>query len=654
MPHHTPLIATIVGGLVAAFALGTLAQRLRLSPLVGYLLAGVIVGPFTPGYVADQKIANELAEIGVILLMFGVGLHFSVKDLMAVRKIAVPGALAQMAVATILGIGLSALLGWPLISGLVFGLALSVASTVVLLRALQERRLVQTERGKIAVGWLIVEDLAMVLALVLLPALAGAMKAGEGASDPLTAWGVPLGLTLLKVGGFVAFMLIVARRAVPWLLHYVAHTGSRELFRLAVFAIALGIAFGAAMLFGVSFALGAFFAGMILADSELSHRAAEETLPLRDAFAVLFFVSVGMLFNPFIVLANPLTVLAVLAIVIVGKSVAAYAILKLFKRSNTTAITVAASLAQIGEFSFILAGLGVDLQILPREGRDLILAGAIISIMLNPLIFALATRAPKQPIEPAAPLPVVPEPEPATDLLPTSLSGHSVVVGYGRVGQVVAAELKSQAVPFVLVEAEAEFAAKAAEQGYEVVIGSAVEQRVLEAAGVQRASRMYVAVADGFECGGVVDHARKANGALEIIARAHSDEEAAHLIAHGADRVVMGEAEIARGMLEGVIPVGDEEAAQVVEFVPGAPRLLILDDAERAVLAALRSFDVWPGEAISWAAVHEAAVLRGFDGERLDGASDTLRRKDCLRDLDHERITLTKQGFLAALQPAAA
>ncbi|TXH12982.1 MAG: sodium:proton antiporter, partial [Gammaproteobacteria bacterium] len=359
MPHHTPLIATIVAGLVAAFAFGALAQRLRLSPLVGYLLAGVLVGPFTPGYVADQKIANELAEIGVILLMFGVGLHFSVKDLMAVRKVAVPGALAQMAVATVLGIGLSSLLGWPLISGLVFGLALSVASTVVLLRALQDRRLIQTERGKIAVGWLIVEDLAMVLTLVLLPALAGAMKAGEGASDPLTAWGVPLGLTVLKVGGFVAFMMIVARRAVPWVLHYVAHTGSRELFRLAVFAIALGIAFGAAMLFGVSFALGAFFAGMILADSELSHRAAEETLPLRDAFAVLFFVSVGMLFNPFVVLAHPLTVLAVLAIVIIGKSLAAYGILKLFRRSDTTAITVAASLAQIGEFSFIIAGVGV-------------------------------------------------------------------------------------------------------------------------------------------------------------------------------------------------------------------------------------------------------------------------------------------------------
>jgi CPA2 family monovalent cation:H+ antiporter-2 len=661
MPHHTPLIATIVAGLVAAFAFGAVAQRLRLSPLVGYLLAGVLVGPFTPGYVADQKIANELAEIGVILLMFGVGLHFSVKDLLAVRKIAVPGALAQMAVATVLGIGLSALLGWPLISGLVFGLALSVASTVVLLRALQERRLVQTERGKIAVGWLIVEDLAMVLALVLLPALAGAMKAGQGASDPLTAWGVPLGLTLLKVGGFVAFMMIVARRAVPWLLHYVAHTGSRELFRLAVFAIALGVAFGAAMLFGVSFALGAFFAGMILADSELSHRAAEETLPLRDAFAVLFFVSVGMLFNPFVVLAHPLTVLAVLAIVIVGKSLAAYAILKLFKRSDTTAITVAASLAQIGEFSFILAGLGVDLQILPREGRDLILAGAIISIMLNPLIFVLATRQPKAAAEPApAPAGAAPEPvpEPANDLLPTSLDGHAVLVGYGQVGQALAAGLRERGDPFVLVEAEPEFAAKAAEQGYEVIVGSAVEPRVLEAAGVARAARMYVAIADGFECGGVVDHARKAAPDLTIIARAHSEEEAAHLIAHGADRIVMGEAEIARGMLDSepapppTLGVAVRPAAPVAIALATEEGEPILDDAEKAVLAGLRAFDIWPGEAISWASVRDAALRRGFEGERLDAAGESLRRKDLIRDLDSERITLTRPGFLAAPQAA--
>lgn len=655
MPHHTPLIATIVAGLVAAFVFGALAQRLRLSPLVGYLVAGVIVGPFTPGYVADQKIANELAEIGVILLMFGVGLHFSVKDLLAVRKIAVPGAIGQMAVATLLGIGLSTLLGWPLVSGLVFGLALSVASTVVLLRALQERRLIQTDRGKIAVGWLIVEDLAMVLALVLLPALAGAIKAGEGASDPLTAWGVPLGITLLKVGGFVAFMLIVARRAVPWLLHYVAHTGSRELFRLAVFAIALGIAFGAAMLFGVSFALGAFFAGMILAESELSQRAAEETLPLRDAFAVLFFVSVGMLFNPFVVLAYPATVMAVLAIVIVGKSLAAFAILKAFGRTNITALTVAASLAQIGEFSFILASLGVELELLPREGRDLILAGAIISIMLNPLIFSLAarTRWAKAEALASAPTPKpVPPPEPANDLLPTQMSGHTILVGYGRVGEVAAAGLKAKAAPFVLIELEPEFAARARQRGYEVIVGSAADPQVLEAAGIARAVRLFVAVADGFEGGIVVDKGRKANPALEIVARAHSDAEAEHLITHGADRVVMGEAEIARAMIDAGQPPEPSDA-EAAKLAPTAPRLLILKDAERAVLAALRAFDIWPGEAISWAAVHEAAMLRGYDAARIDGALASLREKDCLRDLGDERVTLTKQGFLAALQPAA-
>lgn len=648
MPHHTPLIATIVAGLVAAFAFGALAQRLRLSPLVGYLLAGVLVGPFTPGYVADQRIANELAEIGVILLMFGVGLHFSVKDLLAVRRIAVPGAIGQMAVATILGVGLSALLGWSLFSGLVFGLALSVASTVVLLRALQERRLVQTDRGRIAVGWLIVEDLAMVLALVLLPALA---NAGKGGADPLAA----LGLTLLKVGGFIAFMMVVARRAVPWLLHYVAHTGSRELFRLAVFAIALGIAFGAAMLFGVSFALGAFFAGMILADSELSHRAAEETLPLRDAFAVLFFVSVGMLFNPFVVLAQPLTLLAVLGIVIVGKSLAAYAILKLFGRPDSTAITVAASLAQIGEFSFIVAGLGVDLQVLPREGRDLILAGAIISIMLNPLIFALAARRAQAEPTPAGP----PVPQPVNDLRPTALSGHAVVVGYGDVGRALAEQLRRRAKALVIVEIEPDFAAEASAHGHETIVGSAVAPEVLEAAGVERASHMYVAITDGFECGGVVEHARKAAPRLVIVARAHSAEEQAHLIAHGADRVVTGDAEIARGMLDQgpapppvVAPMRMETAPVPIALPAASADAPILDDAERVVLATLRAFDIWPGEAISWPSVRTAAVGRGFQAERLDSASESLRRKDLIRDLDAERITLTRPGFLAAPQPS--
>ncbi len=645
MPHHTPLIATIVAGLVVAFVLGALAHRLKLSPLVGYLLAGVIVGPFTPGYVADQGLANELAEIGVILLMFGVGLHFSLKDLLAVRKIAVPGALGQMAVATLLGMGLAWLLGWPVVSGFVFGLALSVASTVVLLRALQERRLVQTDRGQIAVGWLIVEDLAMVMALVLLPVLADVVKTGDGSPDP-ALWAVPLGLTLLKVGGFVAFMLIVGRRVVPWMLHWVAHTGSRELFRLAVLAIALGVAFGAASLFGVSFALGAFFAGMILAESELSQRAAEETLPLRDAFAVLFFVSVGMLFNPFILLENPWPVLATLSIIVVGKSLAALAIIKAFRRSNTTAVTVAASLAQIGEFSFILAAMGTELDLLPSEGRDLILAGAILSIMLNPLIFALANRTPRS--APAAPKVA---PEPTSDLSPTQLAGHTILVGYGRVGEALAAGLKADAAPFVLIEAEADLVRKARHHGHETILGNAADPQVLAAAGAARASRLFVAVADGFEAGGVADQARHANPGLEIIARAHSDAEAAHLIAHGADRVVMGEMQIARGMLE---PAAPREVADTMPAAaaPATPRLMILDDSERAILTALRQQEVWPGEAFSVDPVLSAAAEQGFKSEELSRALGRLQAKECLSDLGDGRITFTKQGFLAALQPA--
>ena len=439
MAHNTPLISTIVVGLVLAFVFGTLAQRLRISPLVGYLLAGVLMGPFTPGYVADQHLAHELAEIGVILLMFGVGLHFSLKDLLSVRAIAVPGAIVQIAVATLMGLGLAVWLGWPLGGGIVFGLALSVASTVVLLRALQERRLVDTERGRIAVGWLIVEDLAMVLTLVLLPALAGLLK-GEGGGS-LSGVALPLLITLAKVGAFVAFMLIIGRRLVPWLLHYVAHTGSRELFRLAVLAISLGIAFGAAVLFDVSFALGAFFAGMILSESELSHRAAQETLPLRDAFAVLFFVSVGMLVDPAIALRDPWPLLATVFIIVIGKSAAAFLIVRTFGHPSSTAWTISASLAQIGEFSFILAGLGVSLALLPERGRDLILAGAIVSIFLNPLIFALVDRLLESGEAKGAPDagPV----EKAREPLPmTQLSDHIVLVGHGRVGSVVGRALR--------------------------------------------------------------------------------------------------------------------------------------------------------------------------------------------------------------------
>src|SRR3954449_6606940 len=388
MPTHTPLLSTIVVGLVLAFAFGVVAHRLKASPLVGYLLAGIAIGPFTPGFIADQNIANELSEVGIILLMFGVGLQFSMHELLSVRAIAVPGALIQIAVATALGVGLAKLLGWSLGAGIVFGVALSVASTVVVLRTLQERRLLDTERGRIAVGWLVVEDLAMVLVLVFLPALAEFTHGAAGMDVSVIA--IPLAITLGKFAAFVALMWFVGRRLIPWLLHYVAHTGSRELFRLAVLAIALGVAYGAATLFEVSFALGVFFAGMILSESTLSQRAAQETLPLRDAFAVLFFVSIGMLFNPSVIMSHPLALLATLLIVTVGKAVVAYGMMRLFRYPQSTALMIAASRAQAGEFSFILAGLGVALGLLPPVGRDLILTAALISIVLTPFLFAAA------------------------------------------------------------------------------------------------------------------------------------------------------------------------------------------------------------------------------------------------------------------------
>jgi monovalent cation:H+ antiporter-2, CPA2 family len=406
MTHDAPLLATIVIGLSLACIMGLVAQRMRLPLIAGYLLAGVVIGPFTPGYVADQDIAAELAELGVILLMFGVGLHFSVKDLMSVRRIAVPGAIGQILVAALAGLGLALGLGWSLGAGIIFGLSLSVASTVVLLRALQDRDAVATETGRIAVGWLIVEDVVMVLALVLIPALAGLLG---GQVQPLTDEAVEavrlgvspivatLGLTLLKLSAFVALMLVIGRRVIPWLLEYVAKTGSRELFRLAVLSLALGVAFAAAGLFGVSFALGAFFAGMVMAESPLSAQAMRETLPLRDAFAVLFFVSVGMLFDPAIVLDAPIAVIVTVFVIVGVKSAAAFGITRAFGYSRETGVTIAASLAQIGEFSFILIVMGVNLEIVPSEGRDLVVAGAMISILLNPLLFKALDRWGREP-----------------------------------------------------------------------------------------------------------------------------------------------------------------------------------------------------------------------------------------------------------------
>ena len=548
-----PLISTIVIALALAWVFGTLAHRLRLPPLVGYLIAGVLIGPATPGFVADQTLASELAEIGVILLMFGVGLHFSLGQLLSVRAIAIPGAIAQIACATLLGMALGHWLGWPIGAGLVFGLALSVASTVVLLRALQERRLVETGRGRIAVGWLIVEDMVMVLTLVLLPAFASVLDDKAGGTTDYTAMAKAAGLTIAKFTAFVALMLIVGKRVIPWVLHYMAHTGSRELFRLSVFVIALGAAFAAAELFGVSFALGAFFAGMILSESPLSQRAAEETLPLRDAFAVIFFVSVGMLFKPAILIEEPLAVLATLAIILIGKSLAAFAIVRLFRYPASTALLVSVSLAQIGEFSFILAGLGVDLGILPERGRNLILAGAILSILLNPLLFAgldfLQARREKAKAEaaPVAPAEEGPTREP---IRPTALVDHVVLVGHGRVGGVISEGLADNNVPLLVIENDDERLGELKEQGIEAIAGNAADPEVIAAANLPGARFLLVAIPDAFESGQVVEQARALNPKLTIVARAHSEAEVLHLKKHGASVVVLGEHEIARAMVE--------------------------------------------------------------------------------------------------------
>ncbi len=554
MPHVPPLVSTLAIGLVLAFSLGVLAHRLKLPPQVGYLLAGIVLGPFTPGYVADQNIANQLAEVGVILLMFGVGLHFSLEDLLSVRGIAVPGALAQGLVATPLGMTLGWWLGWSTGAGVLFGLALSVASTVVLLRLLQERRLIETERGKITVGWLIVQDIAMILVLVLLPGLAGLYKGLEAAPDT-AAIAREVGLMLGKFAIFVAVMLIVGKKLIPGLLHYVAHTGSRELFRLAVLSIALGVAYAAAELFGVSLALGAFFAGMMLSESRLSQQAAQESLPLRDAFAVLFFVSVGMLFNPSIMLAAPLALLVTVLIIVLGKSIAAYAVVRLFGLPGPTALTISASLAQIGEFSFVLAGLGLSLGLLPAEGRDLILAGAIITIILNPFMFAaldvVLTRREKavadRPSTELVGAEVTPTREP---IRPTNLTNHVVLIGHGRVGSFISGVLGETTTPMFVIEDDKDVIAELKSQGIEGIAGNAADPELIAAANLGEARCLLVAIPDAFEGGQVVQQARAINPKLLIIARAHSEAEIDHLKKHGADLVVMGEHEIAKAMLD--------------------------------------------------------------------------------------------------------
>jgi len=555
MHHDTELINIVAVGLALAFVLGALANRLRLSPLVGYLIAGIFVGPFTPGFVADQDLAHQLAEIGVMLLMFGVGLHFSLKDLMSVKMIAIPGAIGQILAATVLGWGVALLMGWSSLHGIIYGFSLATASTVVLLRAMEERRLLESTRGKIAVGWLIVEDLACVLALVMMPVVAEIFTDhASGAAPSAGEIAMTVMWTLLKVSAFVAVMLVVGRRVIPWILESIAGTGQRELFTLSVLAIALGVAFGSALLFGVSFALGAFFAGMLLNESEFSHEAANDSLPLRDAFAVLFFVSVGMLFDPRILIQQPLHVAATTFIILFGKSAAAFFIVRAFGHSKSIALTISASLAQIGEFAFIIAGLGVTLDLLEPAQRDLVLAGALISIMLNPVLFSLLDRWQAKRDEEAASEPVTSAEAPDDDeRAPLEVEGHTIIVGFGRVGRQLALLLKDREVPVVVIEDDAERVERARELGLLAVRGNAASAPVMHEARPECAHLAVFAIPRALEAGETIERMKAVNPALSVLARAHSDLEVRHLLQHGADAAILAERELAFSLAEMVM-----------------------------------------------------------------------------------------------------
>jgi len=558
MEHDLSLITTLAAGFGVALIFGFIAERIKVPALVGYLVAGIVIGPATPGFVADAHIASQLSEIGVMLLMFGVGLHFSLNDLLAVKRIAVPGAVVQMGFATVLGMGVAAWWGWSLGSALIFGLSLSCASTVVLLKAIEANGMLDSMNGRIAVGWLVVEDLAMVLVLVLLPPLAG-LLGGTAApvADSKPLW-LTIGQTLLQVSAFIALMLVVGRRVLPWLLWQVARTGSRELFTLTVIASAIGIAYGAAELFSVSFALGAFFAGMVLRESEFSHRAAEESLPLRDAFSVLFFVSVGMLFEPAILVEQPLHLLGVVAIIVIGKSLAAAALVLVLRYPLNTALTVAASLAQIGEFSFILAGLGLSLGLLPAAGMSLVLAGALISIALNPLLFAtvaplrrliLARSAIARRLEsrqdPYAELPMSTERK--------FLEGQVILIGYGRVGRRIARALDERGIPYVVAEQNRELVEGLRKQGVAAVSGNAADPAVLIQAHIAHAAMLVVATPDPVNVRQMADTARALNPGIEIILRTHSEEESQMLTKDGIGTVFFGEEALAKGMASHIL-----------------------------------------------------------------------------------------------------
>ena len=553
MPHDVELIILLAVGFSLALVFGYIAARLRLPPLMGYLIAGVIISPNTPGIVADIHLANQLAELGVMFLMFGVGMHFSLNDLMQVRRIALPGAVLQIAVATLLGVGVSMMWGWSFGSALIFGLSLSCASTVVLLKALGDRGLLDSVNGKIAVGWLLVEDLVMVLALVLLPATAVLLggQAIDNASDE-NIW-LTLGLTLLKVSGFIAFMLIVGKRLVPFIMQIVARLGSRELFTLTVVAAAVSIAFGAYKIFGVSMALGAFFAGMVVKESDFSHRAEEETLPLREIFSILFFVAVGMLFDPRILIEEPLHVLAVVGIIMVGKTIAAMALVLFFRYPLNTALTVGASLAQIGEFSFILATLGVSLQLLSLEGQNLILAGALISITLNSFVFSAIepvqnwirersylARLLERSNDPLAMLP--------DEVSQDYLRDQVVIVGHGEVGRRITQNLMAENIKVVIAEENREIVEDLREKGIAAVSGIATEAGVLIQAHIQHARLLVLSPMDILDIHKIVDIAKTLNPEIQVLVCAESKAEAEAIRKDNIGEVYFAKEEMAKNM----------------------------------------------------------------------------------------------------------
>jgi monovalent cation:H+ antiporter-2, CPA2 family len=557
MGHDLTLITTIAAGFGLALIFGFIAERCKLPALVGYLFAGILIGPATPGFVADVSIASQLSEIGVMLLMFGVGLHFSINDLLSVKKIALPGAVIQMTISTVLGMWLANWWGWTLGEGLIFGLALSCASTVVLLKALESRGILASMNGKIAVGWLVVEDLITVLVLVLMPPLASILGGVTTESGSTPLWQT-ISFTLLQVTGFIVLMLVVGKRMLPWILWQVAKTGSRELFTLSVISAAIVIAYGAALIFSVSFALGAFFAGMVMRESEFSHRAAEESLPLRDAFAVLFFVSVGMLFEPTILLTKPLNVLAVVAIIVFGKSIVAMVITLAFRYPLNTALTVAASLAQIGEFSFILAGLGVSLGMLPVEGMSLILAGALISIAFNPLVFSVikplktcvlgiseTARHYEKRIDQFSELPMNTERK--------YLKGQVVLVGYGRVGKKIATALREKNVAFVVADENRELVEALRKTGIQAVFGDASEPAVLIQAHIANASMLVIATPDSINIRKMVETAKTLQPEIQIVIRTRNESESNLLKAESAGKVFYEKEELANSMCKFII-----------------------------------------------------------------------------------------------------